>query len=240
MFCFVSLRLQTNAQSPLCLPSDGKLLACLLVLFVLRLSSHCKIIRSKLGFVCFLAFNLTAQKNTLSSFLCVQSENKLILYLLSSCLPSRKGLNVLTTLLLSHIDYCNSLLAGLPQSLVGKLQRIQNSAARLVVCALPHVPILLEDMFTGCLSEPEFPIRLHASVSTPSPSPPLLISLTFYICTLLLDLFAPVRDTNLLKIPLYKCKTKGDRAFSYFGPSVWNSLPLHITKATTIKTFKSA
>ena len=47
------------------------------------------------------------------------------------------------------------------------------------------------DIFTGCLSEPEFPVRLHASVSTPSPPPPLVI-LTFYICTLLLDLFAPV------------------------------------------------
>ena len=35
-------------------------------------------------------------------------------------------------------------------------------------------------------------IWLHASVSMPSPPPPLLISLTFYICTLLLDLFAPV------------------------------------------------
>ena len=40
--------------------------------------------------------------------------------------------------------------------------------------------------------EPKFPIGLHASVSTPSPPPPLLISLTFYICTLLLDLCGPV------------------------------------------------
>ena len=48
------------------------------------------------------------------------------------------------------------------------------------------------DIFTGCLSEPEFPIRLHASVSTLSPPPRLLISRTFYICTLLLDLFALV------------------------------------------------
>ena len=47
-------------------------------------------------------------------------------------------------------------------------------------------------------------------------------------------------DTRLLKIPLYKCKTKGDRAFSKFGPSVWNSLPLHIRNATIIDTFKSA
>ena len=48
------------------------------------------------------------------------------------------------------------------------------------------------DIFTGCLSEPEFPVRLHASVSMPSPPPPLLTSLTFYICTLLLNLFAQV------------------------------------------------
>ena len=97
------------------------------------------------------------------------------------------------------------------------------------------------DVFTGCLAEPEFPLRLHASVSTPSPLPPLLISLTFYICTLLLVLYVPVTTrTRLLKIPFYKCKTKGDRAFSYFGPSVWNSLPPHIRNATIIDTFKSA
>ena len=33
---------------------------------------------------------------------------------------------------------------------------------------------------------------------------------------------------RLLKIPLYKSKTKGDHAFSYFDPLVWNTLPLHI------------
>ena len=45
---------------------------------------------------------------------------------------------LVVSLVLSCIDFCNSLLAGLSQSLVGKLQRVQNSAARLVVRALPH------------------------------------------------------------------------------------------------------
>ena len=43
------------------------------------------------------------------------------------------------SLVLSRIDYYNSLLAGLPQSLVGKLQRVQNSAAHLVALSLIHI-----------------------------------------------------------------------------------------------------
>ena len=46
-------------------------------------------------------------------------------------------------------------------------------------------------------------------------------------------------DSRLLKIPLYKCKAKGYPAFSYFGHSVWNSLPPHIRNATAIDTFNS-
>ena len=45
-------------------------------------------------------------------------------------------------------------------------------------------------------------------------------------------------DTCLPKLPRYKCKMKDDRAFSYSGPSVGNSLPLHIRNVTTINTFK--
>ncbi|WP_419638839.1 hypothetical protein, partial [Thiolapillus sp.] len=136
---------------------------------------------------------------------------------------------LVVSLVLSRIDYCNSLLAGLPQSLVGKLQRVQNCAARLVVRAPPHVHI------TPILRHLHWlPVRARISYKTACLCFNAITSSTPAYLSDLLHLYSPSRslrssaDTRLLKIPLYKCKTKGDRAFSYFGPSVWNSLPLHI------------
>ena len=56
----------------------------------------------------------------------------------------------------------------------------------------------------------------------------------------LLHLYSPSRSLrSSADTRLCKCNTNGDHAFSYSGPSVWNSLPLHIRNATSTGTFKT-
>ena len=45
---------------------------------------------------------------------------------------SKVATRLVLALIMSRIEYCNSVLAGLPQSMIAPLQRVQNAAAHLV------------------------------------------------------------------------------------------------------------
>ena len=69
-------------------------------------------------------------------------------YLTSEC--TEKLIHAFIT---SRLDYCNSLLYGVPDHHMQKLQRDMNARARLIFCTPKHCHItpLLQN-FTGCLS----------------------------------------------------------------------------------------
>ena len=50
-----------------------------------------------------------------------------------SCLTEQAAIRLVHSLVVSRLDYGNALLFGIPDVLIGKLQRVQNDAARLVV-----------------------------------------------------------------------------------------------------------
>ena len=63
-------------------------------------------------------------------------------------LPLDPFKRLVNALVISHLDYCNSLLYGLPYYELAKLERVQNTAARLIVGArrFDHMTPILKDL----------------------------------------------------------------------------------------------
>ena len=147
---------------------------------------------------------------------------------------------LVTSFVLSRVDYCNSLLAGIPQNLIDKLQKVLNCAARLVFRASKreHVTPLLAKLHWLPISKRiEYKICTVCFTILTGTAPPYLADL--------LEVYVPSRslrssaDSRIFRIPRRHKKSHGQRAFSYFGPVTWNQLPYSIRHAPSLPAFKS-
>jgi hypothetical protein len=136
------------------------------------------------------------------------------------------------------LDYCNGLLFGLPASLIDLLQRVQNSAARVIKC-LPrssHItPVLMELHWLPIKWRIHYKIVLLTFKSLHNIAPS-------YIKDLLRP-YHPGRNLrsandNLLCQPTYRCKSYGFRSFEVCAPSLWNNLPPSMRKIDSLEVFK--
>ena len=94
---------------------------------------------------------------------------------------------------LSRLDYWNSLLSGCRKHLLEKLQKVQNSSARLVLKA--HKQDLMfrpsSELFTCCPSKHILSLSCQHCVTLFSLIHPLFICLTFSMSTVYQDISAP-------------------------------------------------
>ena len=137
----------------------------------------------------------------------------------------------------SKLDINNGLLYGIDDCQVKSLQKVQNSAARLVTGARKC------DSITPILRQLHWlPIKSRIIFK---------ISLMVYKC---LNGFAPTYLSEYIKTAnhgrnlrsktqgvLHVPKTRidiGDRAFSVCGPRIWNNLPLNLQTAPSLELFK--
>ena len=136
----------------------------------------------------------------------------------------------------SKLDSCNSLLYGLPQSLIDRLQAVQNCATLLVNRSRKHdhiMPILKQLHWLPMYSCIKYKIFKALHGLAPS-----------YI-TEILQPYKPSRSLQssckgLLTVPSEILKKYGCRSFSFAAPTIWNSLSEPIRNHDEMSKFKTS
>ena len=137
----------------------------------------------------------------------------------------------------SRLDYANSVLYGAPDSVVVKLQRIQNTLARTVIQPhnLAHSDTLLKHLhWLPVHTRIRFKLATitYKALSTSSPQ---------YLSTLLSQ-HQPtrsLRSSDMQYLNTVSSKTNfGSRAFRCVAPAIWNSIPLPVRTSPSLASFK--
>ena len=146
---------------------------------------------------------------------------------------------VVNALVLSRLDYCNSLFVGLPGDLLKRLQHVQNSAARTVLNRPRREPVRQHLKSLGWL-----PVLERAEKKVACLTYRCINGLAPLHLSKLVFPYTPERDLrsagkNLLKTKPYRLAHYGKRAFSCAAPAIWNSFPDTARLATTLFSFRS-
>ena len=147
-------------------------------------------------------------------------------------------IRLVLALVMSRIDCCNSALAGLPQSTIAPLQRVQNAAAGLVF-ELSTSDYVTAGYWscTGFLYNGVSRTVLHYALSFLCP--PYLTATVQALNASHAHLGQRLRSTSWTDFSLPQLRTKfGERAFSHAGPAAWNSMPEHIRAEPDIRVFR--
>ena len=157
-----------------------------------------------------------------------------------SFIPKSAAIIFANAFIYSRIDYCNSLFSGLPKYSINRLQKIQNSVARIVThtSRSSHITPVLKSLHW-------FPVQYrinfklccitHRALSLGEPH---------YLNSLLIHRLNShsLRSTSFdrLTLPFFNKKSNGFRSFAHAAPFLWNHLPNTIRSAPTHLFFEKA
>jgi hypothetical protein len=152
---------------------------------------------------------------------------------------------LVSSLVLSRLDYCNSLFVGLPETELSRLQAVMNNAARMIFrrSKRHHIsPMLIQLHWLPVKYRAQYKVATLAFQKFNNALPKYLSDL----------LRIEVRDPNAVstrssgqkkldpKASLRpRTKSHGERTFAFQAPEIWNKLPAQLREADTLASFKS-
>jgi len=153
--------------------------------------------------------------------------------------PETVAMTIASSMVGARIDYCNAVLLGTSKSNIQKLQRVQNSLARIVTGSKrsePISPVLARLHWLKIAERVKYKVALitFKVVTTHKPS---------YLHDII-QFHKPARQLRS-SVRLNRLSEIGsntvfaERAFSYAAPKLWNSLPSDLTDdLSSINTFR--
>ena len=149
--------------------------------------------------------------------------------------------SLVTSLVLSRLDYGNATLAGLPDYQLNRLQSVLNAAARLIysVRKHDHVTPLLQDLhWLRVPQRIEFKLGVLVYRCLHGIAPAYLTECFQRVADVDSRRRLRSSSTSAVVVPPTRLSTVGDRAFPVAAARVWNSLPSSVTSCTSLSTFK--
>ncbi len=163
------------------------------------------------------------------------------LWFIASKLTFKLKIQLVHAMILSKLDYCNSILYGISAKDLQRLQKVQNSAVRFIFGRgkKAHASHLLEKVhFLPVRYRIIFKVALLTYKCVNNIAPSYLKDLVHLrqpgAKNVRLD-----NDYFLLETPSMSSLQSTERAFSFSAPKVWNSLPYSLRSVDTVHKFKS-
>ena len=153
-------------------------------------------------------------------------------------LSSDAASNLIHAFVSSRLDYGNSLIFGLPDTEIQRLQKVQHTAARILTRTrkYDHISSILRDLhWLPIRDRIDFKVLMLAYKCLNGLAPSYLAEL--------LTLYIPGRPTRSadnydLVVPRTR-RGYGDRSFAHAAPTLWNELPMSIKVSPTLEIFKT-
>ena len=194
-----------------------------------------------LGFILDDTLNLQSHINKVTSLCYINLRN---LGRIGSKLPFKLKVQLVHSMVLSHLDMYNSLLYGAPMTLLNKLKQVLYAAVRFIFKLKKrdkqHLsPYLKHLHFLPVQYRIQFKIALLVYKIIHGIAPLYMKDLlSFKKLDNYFTLRSQLDKTLLVESPSLRF-TRSHAIFQYCGPKVWNSLPIELRELTSLTQFKS-